>query len=89
MHAKKCIGSLLQHQVCVSHNVSKFGTTTTTVEKEEQTTGVSNYVGEEIVGVKVTFVMICELKYQQMDLIIKIISKQIILEGVFEQLISY
>ena len=68
----------------------KFCSTPSTVEKKEQSTGVSNSVRKEIVGVDATF---CDDLLAKMlpktDLVSKIVSKQLVLGGVFELLTSY
>ena len=62
--------------MCVRNNDSKFCTTPTTVEKEEESAGVSNSVRKEIVGVNLSF---CDVLLAKMlaktDLVGKNVSK--------------
>ncbi len=68
----------------------KFCSTPFRVKKKEQSTGVSNSVRKGIVGVNATF---CDVLLAKMlaktDLVSKIVSKELILAGVFELLTSY
>ena len=70
--------------------LAKFCSTPSTVEKKEQSTGVSNSVRNEIVGVITIF---CDVLLAKMlaktDLVNKIVSKQLVLVGVLELLTGY
>ena len=71
--------------------LAKFCSTPSTVEKKEQSTGVSNSVRQELVGVNATFCdddLLAKM-LAKTDLVSKIVSKMLVLAGVFNLLTSY